>query len=198
MNRRDERSNRCPNKQGGDSTSPMSCQPSNHFIAPLSALPTTGDRLPTVNFRLKPKATQAAANFRLKPEAAQAAANFRLKPEPHRLLWLPPLGGRRPPALNFGRDYRRQVTSAGTTCVSARPRPSVACVKNPSQARRIRSILATTAGSAVRPLPTTNRNAWWWTFGESACVGLRGPITCDDVVDQNVSPRPVECHAHRG
>jgi hypothetical protein len=51
----------------------MSCQPSNHFIAPLVHLPTTGDHLPAVFFRLKPEATQAAANFRLKPEATQAA-----------------------------------------------------------------------------------------------------------------------------
>src|SRR5262245_47799270 len=75
--------------------------------------------------------------------------------------WLPPLGGRRPPVFNFSRDYRLLAPGyiGGDNRVSARPRPSVACVKKVSHARRIRSILATTAESAVPPLPTTKRNA---------------------------------------
>ena len=54
-----------------------------------------------------------------------------------------------------GRGQRAGAEGPGRKRVSTRIRPSVASSKNPLHCRRIRSSRATSAGSAVRPAPTT-------------------------------------------
>ena len=78
--------------------------------------------------------------------------------------------------------------------VSARIRPSVACRKNGSHCRRIRSALSICPPSGHCPAVTSLMNACRCTFGESRGLGYAAPH-CDHILDRQVAPGAVERHA---